>query len=167
MHRTLVALVSALTCACAIEDDARQLEPLTLRTLGDEGNAEGFEDDGGAEGAADDGGDTTGDPPLGPSYTDERDNGDDPWKGGCHIKWTDGSCQDNKTVFKSDQCTSATDLMEYGTIKACHGPSNDKKPYDCDKECRDLHYDFGACVEDGTCDDGRTTHKCECYWLED
>jgi len=96
-------------------------------------------------------------------WADDTDAGDDIWKGGCHWKYSDAACSNDKTFFRGDACKDRNKTLKEWYKQECHGPTNDKKFYKCKDECIKAGHAGGSCVTlPNHCGDGNNSAKCEC-----
>jgi hypothetical protein len=83
-------------------------------------------------------------------WRDEEDGGDDPWRAGCHYKYTDAACTKDKEWYEGDACLDDVQLLEWRdqTCTTRLAPSL----WDCRVECRKAHYSDGRCsMHEGVC----------------
>lgn len=98
-------------------------------------------------------------------FKDEVDGGNDPFNAGCHRRYSDPACSEDRQHHDGDGCYNRRDLWEW-TDRKCHGPRQDIQRYDCDLECRRKGAAAGTCVwVPNHCGAGLFSARCECIVL--
>ena len=93
-------------------------------------------------------------------FQDDKDDGDDPWAGGCHWHFGDKGCSAAKMFFSGDYC--ADYLLFEWTDDDCHEPGSDKTVYNCEEECAEEDKSGTCVILKGYCGKGLDSAKCVC-----
>jgi hypothetical protein len=96
-------------------------------------------------------------------FIDGTDAGDDPFTAGCHWKFTDPACTQNRQFHSGDFCSGEKNLNLYEwTSQVCHPPQGDMKFYDCDAECKRLRKAPGHCESVAKACGADASARCVC-----
>lgn len=101
-------------------------------------------------------------------WIDDTDKGDDIWTPGCHWRFSDAACKQNRAFHSGDFCEDEkkSDILEEYTNQVCHTAA-DRKRYDCDRECKRKHGVPGDCVTaKDACGKGNPSAKCVCLKID-